>query len=103
MDEDLLLGAEDDLHVVEFIKAYLPQEVKAHFNDNDIYYFIDLLSEYFEESGLLDQEPDADGTIEIDTEAVAEALAAKARKEHYGDFEPADVLWIVQGELEYGE
>ena len=95
--------AADDLKTVEFIKAYLPQEVKPKFTDDDLFYFIDLLADYYVESGLLEQEPDADGYVDIDTEAIAEAIAQRARKEKYGDFSPEDLLWVVQGELQYGE
>ena len=103
MEEDFLEQAQDDLRTVEFIRAYLPQEVKERFSDDDLYYFIDLLAEYYVESGLLEQEPDADGYVDIDTEAIAKAIAEKARKDKYGDFSPEDLIWVVQGELEYGE
>lgn len=95
--------AADDLQTVEFIKAYLPQEVKPKFTDDDLFYFIDLLADYYVESGLLEQEPDADGYVDIDTEAIAEAIAHRAHKEKYGDFSPEDLIWVVQGELQYGE
>jgi len=95
--------AEDDLRTVEFIRNYLPQDVKAKFTEDDLFYFIDLLADYYVESGLLDGEPDDDGCIDIDTEVVAEALAKRAKKEKYGDFAPEDLVWVVQAELEYGE
>ncbi|MBQ9285400.1 MAG: hypothetical protein IJ209_03820 [Bacteroidaceae bacterium] len=103
MEEDFLAQAEDDLQTVEFIRAYLPQEVKEKFTDDDLFYFIDLLAEYYVESGLLEQEPDEDGYVDIDTEAIAKAIAERAKKDKYGTFEPDDLLWVVQGELEYGE
>ena len=65
--------------------------------------FIDLLADYYVESGLLDQEPDADGCVDIDTEAIAEAIAQRAHKEKSRDFSPEDLIWVVQGELQYGE
>lgn len=102
--EDLFMNeAADDLQCVEFIRSYLPQDVKDHFTDDDLFYFIDLLADYYVESGLLDQEPDADGCVELDTEAIAAAIAERAKKEHYGDFSPEDLIWVVQGELEYGQ
>lgn len=103
MDEDLLMQAENDLRTMEFIKNYLPQDVKGKFTDDDIYYFIDAIAEEYCESGILDAEPDADGYVEIDTTAVAKAIAERARKEKYGDFDPEDLVWIVQGELEAAE
>lgn len=103
MEEDFLAQAQDDLQTVEFIRAYLPQEVKEKFTDDDLFYFIDLLAEYYVDSGLLEQEPDEDGYVDIDTEAIAKAIAERARKDKYGTFEPEDLIWVVQGELEYGE
>ena len=103
MDDDFLAQAEDHLRTVEFIRAYLPQELKGKFTDDDLFYFIDLLADYYVESGLLEAEPDADGFVDIDTEAVAKAIAERAKKEKYGDFSAEDLLWVVQGELEFGE
>ena len=103
MSDDLFFDATDDVRCVEYIRSYLPEELKERFTDDDLFYFIDLLADYYVESGLLDGEPDADGCIDIDTEAVAKAIAQRARKEKYGEFAPEDLVWVVQGELEYGE
>lgn len=103
MEDDLLQQAADDVQTVEYIKAYLPQEVKGKFTDEDLYYFIDVLADYYVESGLLEQEPDEDGFVDLDTEVIAAAIAERARKDKYGDFSPEDLIWVVQGELEYGE
>lgn len=103
MEDDFMAQAEDDLQTVEFIRAYLPQDLKNRFTDDDLFYFIDLLADYYVESGLLDAEPDADGFVEIDTESVAKAIAERAHKEKYGDFSPEELVWVVQGELEFGE
>ncbi len=103
MSDELFLDATDDIKCVEFIRNYLPQEQKDRFTDDDLFYFTDLLADYYVESGILDQEPDDDGFVEIDTEAIAEVLAQRAKKEKYGDFAPEDLVWVVQGELEYGE
>lgn len=103
MEDDFMAQAEDDLQTVEFIRAYLPQDLKDRFTDDDLFYFIDLLADYYVESGLLDEEPDAEGFVDIDTESVAKAIAERARKEKYGDFSPEELIWVVQGELEFGE
>ena len=103
MEDDFLEQAEDDLRTVEFIKAYLPQDIKEKVTDDDLFYFIDLLADYYVESGLLEQEPDADGCVTLDTEAIAAAIAQRAKNEKYGDFSAEDLVWVVQGELEYGQ
>ena len=102
-EEDFLEQAEDDLKTIEFIKAYLPQDIKEKFTDDDLFYFINVLADYYVESGILEQEPDADGCIDIDTEAIAKFVAERARKDKYGTFDPEDLVWVVQGELEFGE
>lgn len=95
--------AEEDRQTIEFIKAYLPQEVKERFSEDDLYYMHDVMVDYFYESGILDQEPDAEGFIDIDTEEVAKVIMEQARKDKMGDFNLEDLIWVVQGELEFGE
>lgn len=103
LDQELLLDAENDAKAVAFIRNQLPSELKGKFNDEALYYFLDVLEEYYAESDLLDQKPDADGYIEIDLEAVAGYLAKKAAKEGIGSFSPDDLLFVVQGEMDFQE
>ena len=42
LEQELLQDAEDDARTVEFIKNYLPQEVKDKFTDEELYYFLDV-------------------------------------------------------------
>lgn len=103
LEQDLLLDAEDDARTVEFIKAYLPQELKDKFTDEELYYFLDVIVEYYAESGVLDAAPDKDGYIEIDQEKIVDYVIRQARKDKMGEYAPEDLMWVVQGELEYGE
>ena len=102
-EDELLQDAEDDRLTVEFIKNYLPQDLKETFTDEQLYYLLDVLIEYYTDSGILDAEPDKDGYIDIDVEAIAEHLAQQARKDQMGDFSPEDLRWVVEGEMEYAE
>ena len=103
LDEELLQEAEDDRLTVEYIRNYLPQELKERFTDEEFYYFLDVLSEYYTNSGLLDATPDKDGYIDIDIDLVSEHLAKTARKDKMGSFTPDELRWIVEGEMEYAE
>lgn len=103
LEDDFLLEDNDDSKTVEFIKNYLPQELKEKFDDDQLYYFIDLIDEYYVESGLLDSQPDAEGYIEIDLEAVVDYIVKEAKKDGIGEFDPEDILFVVQGEMEYSE
>ena len=103
LDEELLKDAEDDQLTVEYIKRYLPQNIKEKFTEDDLYYFLDVLVEYYATSGILDVNPDQDGYIDIDIDAISDYLAKQAKKDKMGEFDPEDLRWVVEGELEYGE
>lgn len=100
--DDYLKDEEDDARTVAFIRNYLPQELKEKFSDDELYYFLDVIVDYYATSGILDQEADEDGCIEIDQEAIAQHLAQTAEKEGMGKFLPEDLMFVVEAELEYG-
>lgn len=102
MEDDFLLSDIDDEKTIEFIKNYLPQELKEKFDDDTLYYFLDLIDEYYVESGVLDSEPDEDGYVNIDLEEVAAFIVKEAKKNEIGEFDPEEILLVVQGEMEYG-
>ncbi len=99
-EEDLLLDAEDDRKTVEYIQNYLPQELKDKFTEDELYYFIDVIGEYYVD--LLDKHS-GDEDIDIDVEEVAKYVAKQAKKDKMVEFDPEDLRWVVDGELEYGE
>ncbi|MBO5886403.1 MAG: hypothetical protein J6Q60_00085 [Bacteroidaceae bacterium] len=99
-EEDLILDAEDDRLTVEYIQSYLPQDLKDKFTEEELYYFIDIIGEYYVD--LLEKHS-GEEDIDIDVEEVAEYVARQAKKDKIGDFSPEDLRWVVDGELEYGE
>ncbi|WP_455591361.1 hypothetical protein [Bacteroides sp.] len=103
LEDDFLLNDYDDEKTIEFIKNYLPQELKEKFTDDELYYFLDLIDEYYSESGILDAEPDAEGFVEVDLEAVADYIVKESKKDEMGDFDPEEILFVVQGEMEFGD
>lgn len=103
IDEELLLDAEEDARIVSYIQSVLPAELKDKFSEEDIYYFLDVMIEYYSESGILEQTPDDDGFVEIDLEAIARHLSDKARKEGLGNYTPEELLFIVQAHMDYEE
>ena len=104
-EEDLIADAEDDRLTVEFIQNYLPQDVKEKFTEDELYYFLDVIDEYYvnllekaEKKGVKDNEE-----MDIDIDDVASHLAKQAKKDQMGDFSAEDLRWVVEGELEYAE
>ena len=96
-NNDELLYDEDDS--VKFIQNYLPQELKGKFSNDDINYIVDLIYDFYESNGMLDC--DGDDEIKIDEEEVVNYVIKNAQKDGVGKFEPEEITFIVQGELEY--
>ena len=93
----------DDEKTIEYIKGYLPQDLKERFTDDELYYFLDVIDEYYAESGILDAQPDKDGYIEIDLDKVVDYVIQEAKKNDIGEFEHDEILFVVQGEMEYAD
>ena len=102
-EDDFLLDAEDDARAVAFIQSYLPQDLKDKFTEDDLYYILDLIAEYYTSSECLDAEPDEEGYIDIDLDKVVDYIVKAAKKEGMGPYEAEDVFFVVQGEMEYGD
>lgn len=103
LEEELLQDAQEDAATVAYIKTHIPQELQEKLDDDMLYYFLDLIIEYYAESGVLDATPDKDGFVELDEEAIATYLAKKAKKEGMGVFSPEDLLFVVQAQMDYEE
>ncbi|MFA6872872.1 MAG: hypothetical protein WCQ86_02670 [Bacteroidaceae bacterium] len=99
-ETDFLQDEQEDARVVEFIQNYLPQELKEKFSEEEIYYFIDVIADYYATSGVLEQTPDKDGFIEIDQEKIVEHIITCAQKEGMGEYESEDLLLVVEAEAE---
>ena len=88
MAEEDLIGY-DDAASVAFIRNYIPQELKELLSDDDIVYFVDLIYDYYESRGYMDEDE------------LVEYVVKNAKKDGVGKFEPDQIRFIVQGELEY--
>lgn len=91
----------DDQKTVEFIKNSLPQELKEKYDDDTLYYILDVINDYFTTSGVLDQEPDKDGFIDIDNDKIVEYIIKEAKHDKIGSFPADEIILIVQAEAEY--
>ncbi len=101
-NNDFLNDAADDEKTIEFIRNYLPIDLKEKFSTDELYYFLDLIDDYYMDSGILDQEPDANGYINIDLEEIVDYIVKEAKDNEVGDYDKEEILFVVQGEMEYG-
>ena len=103
MADEFMLEDLDDDKTIEFIRNYISAEVKEKLSDDDLEFFLDTISDYYCDNGVFDQEPDADGCVDVDVEAVAQYLVKEAKKHNVGTFDLDEMIQIVAGELEFGE
>lgn len=97
LEDDFLKDDLDDEKTIEYIKNYLPQELKEKFSDDEFYYFLDLIDEYYSESGILDVEPDEEGCVEVDLGQIVDYIIKEAHKDEMGDYDPEETLFMGRG------
>ena len=100
IDNEILLGAEEDAKEVAFIYNYIGQEYKELFSEDDIYYCIDVLLEHLD---TLSDKADEAGCIDIDVEEIARHIQKKAKKEGMGPYDLDALILLVNAELDYNE
>ena len=103
MADEFMLEDLDDDKTIEFIRNYISADLKEKLSDDDLEFFLDTISDYYCANGVFDQEPDADGCVDVDVEAVAQYLVKEAKKHNVGTFDLDEMIQIVAGELEFGE
>lgn len=103
LDDELLQDAENDARAVAFIKQQLPQELKEKFSEDQLYYFLDLIADYYATSGVLDATPNKDGYVDIDIEKMATELSHQAAKEKMGVFTPEEISFVIEAEMDFAE
>lgn len=91
----------DDEQTIAYIRNYLPSEMKERFTDDDMYYLLDVLSDYYCDHNVFDAEPDEEGFIDIDLDAVVDYVKKESDKDGMGPWTVEELFFFVQGEMEY--
>lgn len=100
-DDEFLEDDLDDQKTVEFIQNALPQELKEKYPEDTLYYILDVINDWFMQSGVLDQEPDQDGYVNIDNDALVAYIVKEAKHDGMGSFPADEIMLIVQAEADY--
>ncbi len=86
----------DEVVAVSFIQNYLPQELKDRFSEDDLYYFLDLLCEFYEENDYLEEEDE-----EKEERELTDFIIKQSAKDEVGKFTPEEILMILRAESAY--
>ncbi|MDR2816708.1 MAG: hypothetical protein LBB62_08420 [Proteiniphilum sp.] len=100
--EDKVLDYDED-NSLRFIRENLPEEMQGDLSDDEINYIVDLIYDFYEEKGYLDENDD-DSEIEIDEEELLEYIYENTRKNKDiigRDYTDEQIEAIVAGELAY--
>ena len=99
-DEEIRLDEEENRRELAFIRSQLPSNLKKYYSDKDILYMMDLIVEYYYESGILESDEEE---VDIDLDAVTDYVCKKAKEDGVTNFEPEYVLFVVQADLDFQE
>ena len=99
-EKDIGLAYDED-NSVEFIQSCLPSKFKDQLSNDDIIYLVDLIYEYYEDKGYLND--DADEEIEVDEEDLINYVFKNSKSSHIKGLTIEMVESVVAGELSYCE
>ena len=97
-NDEFSIEALDDEKTLAYIRERLPQDLKEKFSDDEFYYFLDTIYDYYDKSGILDN---ANEYVDIDIDDIARFIAKEAKKNNIGEYDPEELFFIVEGELAY--
>jgi len=96
-NDDLLEYDEDK--AVEYILQHLPDELKDTVDEDKIDYVLDVIYDYYDEKGLIDE--DSTEEASIDEEDMFKYIRKCAKKDKI-ELSEAEIQVILDGEFEYG-
>ena len=97
-EDDLLVYDEDE--AVKFILNHIPVSFKASIPDTKIEYILDVIYEYYDEKGLIEE--DTAEEANIDEEDMFLYLKKCVKKDKM-DITDEEINLILEGEYEYGK
>jgi hypothetical protein len=97
-EDDLLIYDEDD--AVKFILSFIPEEFKAKIDDSKIEYVLDVVYEFYDENGLIDE--DSTEEASIDEEEMFKYILKCSKKDKM-DIGEEEIELILEGEYQYGK
>ena len=83
---------------VEYIKKHLPQDAQEAFTDDEITYVTDVVYDYFESNGFLEDEEE----VEIDMDEIIEFVMKNAKRDGY-KFDKDLLYWVIDRDINFIE
>jgi hypothetical protein len=93
----------DEDAAVKFVQNYLPQELKERFSDDDIYYLLDVICDFYDENDYLDEEDEDEEDEEKEENELIRFIIRQAQKDGVGDYTPEEILLVLKAEEAYSD
>ncbi len=103
MNNEKDLIQHDDEDAVKFIQNYLPQEMKGKFSNDEILYLLDIIYDFYENKGLMDDDVDDTTIVEIDEDEMVDYVLKNVKKDKIYNYSADEITFVIQGELAYGD
>jgi len=91
----------DDDAAIAFILNYIPQELKAKATEDDIAYILDVIYDYYDANGLIEENSTEEASI--DEGDMLEFVMKAIRKDKVVTFNEEEVQFLLDGEFHYGK
>lgn len=88
----------DDEAAVAFIQNHLPQELKDKFSDDDIYYFLDVICEFYEKNDYLNEVDE-----EKEERELIQFIIKQSKRDGIGDFSVEEIMFVLRAESAYSD
>ncbi len=91
----------EEKKAIAAMRAALDAEASARINDDELLNILDIIWDWYDESGMLDVDADPDGDDEIDTTALIAHVRKMLAKDKLSPVTPAEAETLVLAELAY--
>ncbi|MDR1719287.1 MAG: hypothetical protein LBR67_04105 [Dysgonamonadaceae bacterium] len=94
-ENDELIDYDEDV-AVAFMQNYLPQELKGRFSDDDLFYLLDLMCEFYEKNDYFNDDDE-----EKEERELIAFIIKEAKKNEIGDYTAEEIVMVLRAEEAY--
>jgi len=91
----------DEQAAIDHIRARLSAESSQAYSDGEILNVIDMIWDFYEDSGLLEVNADANDDTELDIDALTAYVTKTVAKDRRSPIKPEDIPVIIAAEIDF--
>jgi hypothetical protein len=91
----------DEQNAIDYIREHLPDEYRDKYDDDEILNVIDIIFDYYDESGMLDIDLSDEDEDDVDVEELVKYVTKVLRKDKLSPIAEEHIKPIVLAELDY--